>query len=140
MEDPVTYRLVPRALSWIIGLDALVLAVGLAVCLALGQYLLALVVVLMGAVLAVVVVANRRGTTRSIVLTDATLEFIAPARRTVVPWGDVEAASAALRRGKRRTMAWQLAGGRTVRTLPGFHPHRMLEDVSRRAPHVRIEE
>ena len=136
----MTYRLVPRAVSWIIAGDALVLAIGLAVCLALGQYLLAAVVLALGAVLAVVVIANRRGTTRSIVLTPATLEFVTPARRTVVPWADVEAASAALRRGKRRTVAWQLAGGRTVRTLPGFHPHRMLEDVSRRAPHVRIEE
>ncbi|HKE74120.1 MAG TPA: hypothetical protein VKB57_10930 [Acidimicrobiales bacterium] len=138
MDDPVTYRLVPRAMSWIVGADALVLAVGLAACLALGQYLLALVVVLMGAVLAVVVLANVRGATRSIVLTDATLEFVAPARRTVVPWADVEAASE-LRRGRRRTVAWQLAGGRTVRTLSGFHPDRMLEDVSRRAPHVRID-
>jgi hypothetical protein len=116
------------------------LLVVVGICLAQGLYTSALLVAAAVAVLGGLVGGTLWWQPSRVVVGDAALVFVAPARRVPVPWSELVAVTTFPRTRGRLGLAWRFSGDREVRTASGNGSlRRMLSDVERRAPHVRVE-
>jgi hypothetical protein len=105
-----------------------------------GSWVIAAVMVALLVLLLAPVVVALRWTPRRVEVDDGGVVFVAPARRARVPWSEVEAISTYRRIRGRLGLAWQFTDGRELRTpVASGALDRMLADIERRAPHVRIE-
>ena len=129
------YQLARPAVWWrpVIAAPAVLFMAGVGAF--LGGWVAAGVLAGMTVLLVIPAVVALRWTPRRVALDEEGVIFVAPARHAGVHWGEVEAISA-----DRAGLTWQLTDGRELRTPAAADGvQRLLADVGRRAPHVKLD-